>query len=480
VLVDFRAIGQLFSLRDMRNAALGLFVIFGGVGLAVLIYYAQRTGQPRLAGIAAGISLLFVLLLLIFVVPPLARNAGREASQMNLPFELTTGGAIMFGLLAIVGFSAWNTGNNLLFLILSFLASAMIVGFFAGGLTLKKLDVRMRFPETIFAGEETPILVSVTNRKRVFPSYSIVAEVRGKERDESIAAADLKKLLPAWLAKRLSRPPLVRRTLDYFVRVPRSSDVETSTPQVFPRRGRFLIQDFELSTKFPFGFFRHRRRLPAKEAELIVFPRLEPVDQEIDELPLEAGKLVAGKRGSGQDLLALRDYQPNDDLRRVDWKATARTRHLIVREFAAEDDKRVTVVLDSRVPAGKEKQMTLREKLEAEQLGKSVVLSERFERGVSLAASLLAHFTEQQADIRLVIGGEAGEYGVGNRHLYECLKKLAVVDAAVIEDVEDQSPGIDVEGFIEESANSHNFLVTAFRENNLPSGIIEKTNIVVF
>ncbi|MBK8151555.1 MAG: DUF58 domain-containing protein [Acidobacteria bacterium] len=36
--------------------------------------------------------------------------------------------------------------------------------------------------------------------------------------------------------------------------------------------------------------------------------------------------------------------------RRVDWKATARTRRIIVREFSAEDDKRVTVVFDMRMP----------------------------------------------------------------------------------------------------------------------------------
>ena len=46
----------------------------------------------------------------------------------------------------------------------------------------------MRFPETIFAGEETDIIVSIHNRKRVFSSYSVVADVRGKEREESAAA----------------------------------------------------------------------------------------------------------------------------------------------------------------------------------------------------------------------------------------------------------------------------------------------------
>jgi len=120
---------QLFGTRDLRNAAVGTVVVFGGLLLAGVTIFAHSVGDARIAGIAAIASLIFVLLILIFVVPPLARNASREASQMNLPFEFTAGGAMMLGLAAIVGFSAWNTGNNLLFLILSFIFAAVVVAF---------------------------------------------------------------------------------------------------------------------------------------------------------------------------------------------------------------------------------------------------------------------------------------------------------------------------------------------------------------
>ena len=92
--MELKLVRQLFSLRDIRNGVLGIVVVVGGVGLALLTLYASQT-NPSLAGFLAGVSLVFVLLILIFVVPPLARNAGREASRMNLPFELTGGGAIM-------------------------------------------------------------------------------------------------------------------------------------------------------------------------------------------------------------------------------------------------------------------------------------------------------------------------------------------------------------------------------------------------
>ncbi|MBP6213694.1 MAG: DUF58 domain-containing protein, partial [Pyrinomonadaceae bacterium] len=473
-----RNLAQLFSLRDLRNALMGVSVVVGGIGLSGLTLYAHQTGNIRLAGISAGVSLVFVLLILIFVVPPLARNASREASQMNLPFEFTTGGAVMLVLLTVVGFSAWNTGNNLLFLVLSFLMAGMIVGFFAGSICLKRLDVKMRFPETIFAGEPTPILVSVTNRKRIFPSFSVVAEVRGKEHERSIAADELASILPRRLAERLGRAPMIRKTLDHIVYIPRHETVENRSEHIFPNRGRFVIKDFELSTRFPFGFFRHRRRLPARETELIVFPKQIPFFESADDIPLDAGKLVANKRGMGQDLLALRDYQPNDDLRRIDWKATARSRRLTVREFAAEDEKRITVILDTMIPKDEEVSLSLREKISAEQRGKTVVLSERFEEGARIAASILLHFAEEQAELRLVIDGEAGEFGVGRVHLYEMLKLISFAEPNFRKI--SAEPVTDRLRILNEPDDSHRFFVTANADNGLSPDALERLKIIGF
>lgn len=476
--MNLRDLRQLFSLRDLRNAALGGIVIFGGLGLSLLTIYAHRTGNVKLAGIAAAASLVFVLLILIFIVPPLARNAGKEASQMNLPFEFTAGGAIILVLIVIVGFSAWSTGNNLLFLVLSFLTAALVVGFLAGSASLKKLDVKMRFPETIFAGQETSVLVSLNNRKRLFPCYSVVAEVRGKERETSAIADDLKRILPRRIAERLSRPPVVRKVLDYFVYIPRRQTIEKKTGHIFKNRGRFLIQDFELSTRFPFGFFRHRRRLPAQEAELIVFPRLLPMEKEIEDLELETGKLVANRRGLGQDLLALRDYLPNDDLRRIDWKATARSRNLIVREFSAEDDRRVTIFLDTRFPGEVEEGgQSLRQKIEAEQKG-GTVIHPRFEEGLSRVASLLNFFTEEQSELRLVIDGVEGEFGVGRPHLLASLKRLAVLERVPAPSAEAGAIERAISKLMDEHDNSHNLVVTTLSESAFKPEILQDIKII--
>ncbi|MBS1796775.1 MAG: DUF58 domain-containing protein [Acidobacteria bacterium] len=479
--MNLRLLRQIFSLRDFRNALLGTLVVFGGLGLAVFTLWAHRSGNIRLAGIAAGLSLLFVLVILVFVVPPLARNASAEASQMNLPFELTLGGAVILGLIVIVGFSAWNTGNNLLFLVLSVLSAALVVSFFIGSACLKKLDVKMRFPETIFAEEPTPILVSLHNRKFLFPTFSVIAEVRGRDRDRSLLAEEIKELLPAKWAEKLTRPPLVKHTLDYFVYVPRRGEIENRAEHIFRRRGRFVIRDFELSTRFPFGFFRHRRRLSAQEAEISIFPKLVPIEKELEDFPLEVGKLIANKRGAGQDLLALREYQPMDDLRRVDWKATARTNRLIVREFSAEDDKRITVVFDTRLPKlvdPKEKKKSLRERMDDERKGANRSPSElRFEAGVSKTASFLSYFTEEQSEIRLVIDDEKGEFGIGREHLYECLKRLAVVAPKPTESFENKHFEQVLNELADERDKSHTFFVTTRQESEFSPEVVQKLNV---
>src|ERR1041385_7084262 len=123
-----------------------------------------------------------------------------------------------------------------------------------------------------------------------------------------------------------------------------------------------------------------------------------------------AGRMPAKRRGAGHDLFSLRDYQPQDDLRHIDWKATARSKRLTVREFTSEDERRITIVLDTRLPPGVQGDVF-----------------NRFERGVVQAASLIKHFIDERAEVRLVLGDEVGPFASGTEHLYRCLRRLALV-----------------------------------------------------
>jgi uncharacterized protein (DUF58 family) len=383
-----------------RNAILGTTLVLMGMVAATITVLARRTEDAELASAAAIASLIIAALLTIFVVPPLARSARSEFGRVDLPFEITKGGLVFLSVLGVVAFAAWNTGNNLLFLVFSLLLSTMFVAWAAARTSLRDMVVKARFPDHIFAGEPAPVIVTLRNAKRFFPSFSVLVEARGPDEVRQTAKR-----------RRRKRIRFTKRALAYFMYVPHRAAAEQRVQQLFERRGHVLITGFEISTRFPFGFFRRRRRLRARNVDLIVYPKPEPISDELHLLPLNAGQHLSLRRGAGFDLFSLRDYQPQDGLRHIDWKATARSRRLTVREFTAEDERRITIALDTRISRG----------------GDERELEERFEKSVNYTASLIAHFITERVEVRLALGAEMGRYGTGQEHLYRCLRRLALV-----------------------------------------------------
>src|SRR6185436_19746659 len=161
-------------------------------------------------------------------------------------------------ILLVVGFAAWNTGNNLLFMVLSLLCSSVFVGGIAARASLRDLIVSARFPDHIFAGDAAPVIVTLRNAKRVFPSFSILIEARGPADTDARSQG------------RFRGPRFKKRPLAYFTYIPRRAAAEQRVEQLFPSRGHVLINGFELSTRFPFGFFRFRRRLRARDVDIVV------------------------------------------------------------------------------------------------------------------------------------------------------------------------------------------------------------------
>jgi uncharacterized protein (DUF58 family) len=381
-----------------RNVFFGTLLVLAGLAAALVSVVARQTNDNRLTTAGALLSLIIAGLILVFIVPPLARSARLEMAGLDLPIEVTTGGAIFIGIVSIVGLAAWNTGNNLLFLVFALLTSTIFVGWVAARTSLRDLVVSARFPDHIFAGEPAPVIVTLRNTKRVMPSFSVLVEARGP----TTSAAGKKR--------RLKRRSHHKRPLAYFTYVPHGAAAEQRVEQLFSERGYVFINGFELSTRFPFGFVRRRRRLKARNVDIVVYPKPEPIGDELHLLPMYAGRMASMRRGAGHDLFSLRDYQARDDLRHIDWKATARSHRLTVREFTSEDERRVTVILDTRpVPDSG--------------LGS---FKERFERGVIRAASHLKHFIDEGAEVRLILGAEVGPFGSGLEHLYQCLRRLAL------------------------------------------------------
>ena len=432
---------DLFPARSsVFRVVLGTLLVLAGLIAALVTVMARRQNDATLAGAAAIFSLLIALLLTIFIVPPLARSAKVEVANLDFPVEPTSGGGVFLIIIVVVGFAAWNTGNNLLFLVFSLLVSTLFVGWIAARASLRDLTVSARFPDHIFAAEPAPVIVTLRNTKRVLPSFSILVEARGPSGENE---------------KRRKR--YAKRLLAYFSYVPHHAAAEQRVDQLFPQRGHVLIDGFELSTRFPFGFFRRRRRLRARNVDIIVYPKPEVISDELHLLPMYAGRNPSLRRGAGHDLFSMRDYQPQDDLRHIDWKATARSRRLTVREFTSEDERRITIVLDTRLPALVEE------------------MKERFEHGVVHAASLLKHFVDERAEVRLVLGDEAGPFGSGIEQLYRCLRRLALVTPVV--EGESRPEELQIAGR-EVVGHDYAILLTAAAPGSIPANVWRTSHVI--
>jgi len=285
------------------------------------------------------------------------------------------------------------------------------------------------------------------------PSFSIQVEARGPI-DEAVRKESG------------SRKRHQKRLLAYFSYVPHKAAAEQRVEQQFPQRGHVLIDGFELSTRFPFGFFRRRRRLGARNVDIIVYPRPEVVnDDDLHLLPMYSGRIPSLRRGAGHDLFSMRDYKPQDDLRYIDWKATARSRRLTVREFTSEEERRITIVLDTRFASEPDED-----------------LLERFEKGVVQTASLLKHFVDERAEVLLVLGEEVGPFGSGLDHLYKCLRRLALVKPQIGEAVTESPSEQDLQARIGKEAAQHDYaiLLTAAAPGSIPAAVWRTSHVIYF
>ena len=116
------------------------------------------------------------------------------------------------------------------------------------------------------------------------------------------------------------------------------------------RRGVYYFADIHLQCWGIFGLIIRQRQVEAT-AEVKVYPNLHAIQQY--ELLARRGLLgQLGLRnsrqfGEGTEIERLREYAPDDDFRRVDWKATARRQKPIVREFETERNQEIVIMLDA-------------------------------------------------------------------------------------------------------------------------------------
>jgi len=165
-------------------------------------------------------------------------------------------------------------------------------------------------------------------------------------------------------------------------------------------------------------------------------------------LPLLTGEIETLHRGRGHDLHSIRDYLPTDSARFVDWKASAKSGALKIREFAREDERRLVLALDSFIgPAGAD----LRAQEQSQQQATALREDVRFERAVSLAACIAWHFYEARAVMQFCTPGMSTPMTAAGDIIYDVLRELAYIQprregarSTFLETVATQSEGFKI------------------------------------
>lgn len=115
------------------------------------------------------------------------------------------------------------------------------------------------------------------------------------------------------------------------------------------QRGRFALRHCSIRLTSRLGMWRNRRLLPLAD-ETRVYPDFaQPHDaglQAIDVWLNRLGVRQHPRRGLGLEFHQLREFREGDTLRQIDWKATARTRTPIAREYQDERDQQIMLMLD--------------------------------------------------------------------------------------------------------------------------------------
>lgn len=383
-----------------RTFLVAMFAL--GIAFALAIYSGVAAEAGSLwTSAAAGLGALGLAgWTAVTTVPALARRTPLRWLAYQVDYRVTRQGLIYLAGVFTVALAALNTGNNLLFLILGCMLAVILLSGILSRITLTGVEVNLELPEHVFTKRPAPAMLEIHNLKQTMPSFSLrVQTPRAKSDAETLTAA----------ARAVLTQPV------YFPYVARQQSLRQRVELTFPRRGAYKQKALAMQTRFPFGFLEKTRSAPSS-AEIIVYPAVEATDQLYEILPLISGEIESFVRGRGHDLYAIRDMEPGDSARFVDWKATARSGAVKVREFAREDERRVLLALDPFLASS------------ASDSAAQALSAQRFERAVDLCAGIAWHFHELGSAIGFRAGATEIPLAPSSENIYDVLGALALVE----------------------------------------------------
>ncbi len=437
-------------------AMAGLFVAFTAALLSTVL---RESGNIFGMNLAAAVALLTAGFVGIYSIPYLAKRVALEGMREAFDYDVTSEGLVYLSITLLIGVASLTSGNNLLFIILAAMLAAIVISGIASAHVLRGLRMDAAIPEHVFAKQPVIAKLSVQNRHwtssfsvSIVPPKSQAAGQKHWQWERGVFAFPPKrppeKRWVNWPDLKLRRNEIPAASDSifngsiYFPYIAARGQAHADVELLFPRRGRYVQEGFGLATRFPFSFLLKTRRIKL-EHEMVVYPSVEPTDDFFHVLPMVTGEFESYVRGRGHDLYRIREYLPEDSARMVDWKATAKSGALKVREFTREDERKLRIVFDNPAPGA--------------------VTQQDYEAAVQLTASLAWHFSDGSTQLSFVAAGYEG-----SGEVLDFLHYLALVQPTPADSVLTRIPLTD----------DYNLVVTAQPHGSVPTRLWASSYIV--
>jgi uncharacterized protein (DUF58 family) len=201
--------------------------------------------------------------------------------------------------------------------------------------------------DVALAARIRPLLLSRGGETKVLLGHSAGVTLAVANPGRRLLRADVRD---AWPPSAGADPHHVR------VRVPAGGQAAVTTTLTPSRRGDKAAATVTIRSLGPLGLAARqaRRQVPWTVRVLPPFGSRRHLPEKLSRLRQLDGQHRSLLRGPGSEFDSLREYVVGDDVRSIDWRATARRGDVMVRTWRPERDRRILIVLDTgRTSAGR-------------------------------------------------------------------------------------------------------------------------------
>jgi len=251
------------------------------------------------------------------------------------------------------------------------ISSISIIGISLYGLPPKEIDIeieREREDIDVYEGDDIWIEVKIKNFGKKIQFLEVIDEI-----PENV------KMLKGTNHEIIDLEHKEVKTVKYKVQLPQS--------------GAYKIGPMKVRYRDGHNFFT-KEWVEESTTELMVLPQMEEISRSKirpQHTRSRLGNIQSKRIGVGSEFYSLREYTPGDTIRKINWKATARSNHPITNEFEGERSGDVIIIVDASAGSkvGTEEENTVKSSVKAAATLASDILSDRNKVGLIVIGEML-------------------------------------------------------------------------------------------